>query len=223
MSINTKIVATLGPERSIHDQNDQYRREAVTYADLLPWLVAEGVDVFRLNMSHRSVSGDRERSFLDAYRDTRYLWESRARHVAILGDLQGPKIRIGDFLGDQDATIELQPGDKLVLHTKQEIVGNEKQVAVLFEGKPFLAMSEHVKKGDQIWLGDGEALLEVKGVSTRDGSITCEVRSMARIKGRRGVTVKDVSFPLESFTVKDRDDLKVLLSFGAELTYVALS
>jgi len=223
MSINTKIVATLGPERSMHDLNDQYRREAVAYADLLPWLVAEGVDVFRLNMSHRSVSGDRERSFLDAYRDTRYLWESRARHVAILGDLQGPKIRIGDFLDDQDATIELQPGDKLVLHTKQQIVGNEKQVAVLFEGRPFLAMSEHVKKGDQIWLGDGEALLEVKAVSTRDGSITCEVRSMARIKGRRGVTVKDVSFPLESFTAKDKDDLKLLLSFGAELTYVALS
>jgi pyruvate kinase len=223
MGIHTKIVATLGPERGINDPDDEPRNTEVTYVDMLPWLVEAGVDVFRLNMSHRSKNGQRERCFLDAYRDTRYLWEGRGRHVAILGDLQGPKIRTGSFLNDPDASIDLIPGNDFVLQTKKEVVGNEKQVTIFYEAKPFVEMTKHVRKGNQIWLGDGEALLEIKNVSASDGSIKCQIRSMGHIKGGRGVTVKDVTFPLESFTAKDRDDLKLLLSFGDELTYVALS
>jgi pyruvate kinase len=223
MGIRTKIVATLGPERSIHGPDDQPRAAQVTYMDMVPWLVEAGVDVFRLNMSHCSKDGERERRFLDAYRDTRSTWESRGRCVAILGDLQGPKIRIGDFFNDRDSSIELLPGATFVLHTRREVVGSETEGTVFYEAKPFAEMAELVRKGQQIWLGDGEAMLEIREVSRRDGSIICQVRSHGHIKGGRGVTVRGVTFPLESFTTKDRDDLKLLLSFGDDLTFIALS
>jgi len=189
---------------------------------MVPWFVEAGVDVFRLNMAHRSPRGDQERKFLEAYRDARHLWESQGRYVAIMGDLQGPKIRIGDLYDDRDATVELEVCNEFTLHTKRKVTGDEGQATVFYEGKPFARMTEQVEEGDRIWLGDGEALLEVREVR-QDGTIRCHVLSGGEIKGRRGVTVEGKSFDLPSFTSKDKDDLKLLLTFGDELTYVALS
>jgi pyruvate kinase len=223
MEIRTKIVATLGPERPIYNLDDQIGEDDINYLNMINWMVEAGVDVFRLNMSHRSKDGSRERRFLDAYRDNRYSWESRGRYVAILGDLQGPKIRLGDFFDDPQASVQLTPGASFVLHTKKNVIGNETQAVVYYEAEPFAQMSKKVKSKDRIWLGDGEALLEVQSVSASSGAIDCIVRSGATIQGRRGVTAKGVTFDLELFTAKDREDLKLLLSFGDELTYIALS
>lgn len=223
MEIRTKIVATLGPERPIYDLNDHFCKEEVSYLNMINWLVEAGVDVFRLNMSHRSMDGSRERRFLDAYRDNRYFWESCGRYVAILGDLQGPKIRLGDFLDNPEASVDLLPGEKIILQTKKRVIGDQTQATIYYESEPFTQMTEKVKKGDHIWLGDGEALLEVLSVSRAEGSVSCLIHSGGQLKGRRGVTVKGVSFELELFTRKDKEDLKLLLSFGDELTYVALS
>jgi pyruvate kinase len=224
MDIRTKIVVTIGPERQMHGPEDELRPEDVSYLDMITWFFEEGVSVFRLNMSHRSLDGEQENGFFDAYRAARYHWESRKKEVAILGDLQGPKIRTGDFLNDAKAAVELRPGSSFTLHTKDEVIGNENQVTVMYEGKPFLGMTEQVNVGDQIWLGDGEALLEVREISSGPGTLTCYVHSAGKIKGRRGVSVKGVSFDLESFTEKDKRDLQfLLLTFGVDLTYVALS
>jgi pyruvate kinase len=222
MGIHTKIVATLGPERPIHDPDDQPCQEAVPYTQMIPWFVAAGVDVIRLNMAHRSEKGEREYRFLEAYRDTRHRWESQGRHVAILGDLQGPKIRLGTFNNDPNARVTLVSGKEFVLHTRNEVTGTEGQATVLYEGKPFTELAERVKENDPIWLGDGEALLEVRNV-VGDGRITCCIHNGGEIKSRGGVTVQGVSFDLESFTAKDRDDVSLLLSVGNELTYIAVS
>jgi len=143
-----------------------------------------------------------------------------------MGDLQGPKIRIGDFHNDPKATAKLEPCKEFTLHTKRKVIGDEKQATVFYENKPFTEMIEQVQiqKGDQIWLGDGEVLLEVQKVSRQAGTIRCHIiYSQGEIKGRRGVTVQGKPFDLDSFTKKDQDDLRLLLTFGDDLTYVALS
>jgi pyruvate kinase len=225
MGVRTKIVATIGPERSIYGPDETFRAEGVPYLNVIPWLFEAGVDVFRLNMSHRSEDGQRERQFFDAYRAARYRWESRKKEVALLGDLQGPKIRIGNFHNDPEAVATLSLGESnFVLHTRHEVEGDDKRVSVLYEGRPFATMTRQIEPGIQIWLGDGEALLEAREISDEDGTIACSVRSAGRIKGGRGVTAKGASFDLESFTEKDKEDLRfLLLTFGADLTYVALS
>ena len=159
MGIRTKSVATLGPERPIHDPADHLCQDEVPYVQMIPWFVKAGVDVFRLNMAHRSENGEREYRFLEAYRETRHLWESRGRHVAMLGDLQGPKIRLGTFSGR--GRVKLMSGQEFVLHTGSEVFGTVKEATVLYEGNPFADLANRVQAGDQIWLGDGEALLEV--------------------------------------------------------------
>jgi pyruvate kinase len=226
MGIRTKIVATLGAERQICDPSGVESKTVVTYDQMIPWFVEAGVDVFRLNMSHRSPTGDQERKFLDAYRNARPLWESQGRHVAILGDLQGPEIRIGYFHDNPRKTVELKVCDEFVLHTKKRVTGDEGKTSVFYGEDPFEEMIEQVRvqKGDRIWLGDGEVLLEVQKVSPQNGTIRCHVlQSVGEIKGRRGVTVEGKPFHLESFTKKDEEDLRLLLTFGIYLTYIAPS
>ena len=185
MGIRTKIVATLGPERPIHGPDDQPDPADVPYHCMVPWFVKAGVDVFRLNLSHRSPGAEREYQFLEAYRDTRHLWERQGRHVAIMGDLQGPKIRLGNFYADANATVELVSGKAFLLHTRQEVRGSAEAVTVLYEAKPFAQLAAQVKVRDQIWLGDGEALLEVRQISRRGGVITCHIHSGGALKGGR--------------------------------------
>ena len=223
MSIRTKIIATVGPERPLFDPYNQRSAEPVNYLDMITWFFEAGVNVFRLNMSHRSPDGEMENRFLDAYRECRYHWERQKKELAILGDLQGPKIRTGNFNGDPLSTISLKSGGEFTLHTRRAVDGNEDRVSVLYDNKPFADMTRQLSVGAQIWLGDGEALIEARDISTSEGVVKCGVLSGGEIRGGRGVTVKNVSFDLASFTNKDQEDLRLLLSFGAELTYVALS
>lgn len=223
MNTKTKIVSTLGPERRIYDLHNNLGPATVPYDEMISWMFEAGVDVFRLNMSHRSRDGERERRFADSYRMVRYLWESQKKQVAILGDLQGPKIRLGTFFDDPDAEIAIRPGGHFVLHTNREVRGDESQASVFYDDQLLGHQAERVTSGTRIWLGDGEALLEVKDISP-DGALSCFVHSGGTIKSRRGVTFKGVSFDLETFTQKDRDDLTFLMSvFGADLSYVAVS
>ena len=183
------------------------------------------MDVFRLNMSHCSVDGTQEQAFLQAYNDKRHEWERQGRHVAIMGDLQGPKIRIGYFHNDEEASVKLEPNKDFTLHTKKKVIGDDKQATVvLHDDNPFAGLAELVEEGDRIWLGDGEILLDVAEVSCHDGRIRCRIRRGGEIKGRRGVTVEGKPFNLDAFTKKDEADLGTLLAFfGGDLTYIALS
>jgi pyruvate kinase len=187
----TKIVATLGPASS--DRK------------VLAAMVDAGLDVVRLNFSH----GERA-DHLARFALAREVAAERGRNVAILMDLQGPKIRVGVVPGDG---IRLEPGADCVL-----VVGTEHAsppaIPIVY---PRLAAD--VKEGDQILLDDGAIALRVVGVE--GDRVRCEVVRGGVVRSRKGVNLPGVAVSAPSLTDKDRADLATAVEAGAD--YVALS
>ena len=125
---NTKIVATLGPASSSREMMKQ--------------LIEMGVDVFRLNFSHGSHD-----SHAKAIEQIHELNLETGRHVGILADLQGPKLRVGEIEGDG---IDLNPGDELYFINK-EVVGNKEEIYMSYENFP-----TDVTKGEKVLIDDGK-------------------------------------------------------------------
>lgn len=189
---HTKIVATLGP--------------ATKDDAALDALLAAGVDVVRLNFSHgthatHQVTYDRARAAAARV----------GRHVAIMQDLSGPKIRTGLLAGGQ--ALELREGDTLVIATG-DFVGGPGRVSTTY---PELAKSVHA--GDRLLLDDGRIELAVEG---SDGvAITTRVVHGGRLAEHKGINAPSVALPTGALTLKDAEDLAFGLSLGVDL--VALS
>lgn len=177
MTTRTKIVATIGPASE---------RENI----LLP-MIRSGLSVARLNFSHGSHEEHGKR--VAAIRSA-----ARKAHttVAILQDLGGPKIRIGDF---SSQSVELIPGATFTL-TTDDVIGNETRVSITY-----MELPKFVKKGSRILLNDGKNELRVVSVSGND--IKTEVVVGGTIKGRRGVNIPGAYLPIRSLTAKDRKDV----------------
>lgn len=191
MQRKTKIVATIGP--------------ASGNSKTLSALIDAGLNVARINFSH----GTHESN--GAY--IRVLQKvSRAKKVsiAILQDLSGPKIRIGDFAAGM---ITLKTGQTFTL-TTEKIAGDEKRVSVSYAGLP-----REVRAGLSILLDDGKLRLEI--LSTTKTEIVSKVLNGGTIVGRRGVNVPGAYLSLRSLTEKDRKDLEFGLASGVDM--VALS
>jgi pyruvate kinase len=188
---HTKIVATIGP--------------ASEKIDTLVAMIDAGLNVARLNFSHgdHAEHGRRAAAVRAAAKKAR-------KTVALLQDLAGPKIRIGDF---DTESVELIRGESFVL-TTHDIRGNAKRVSVKYAPLP-----KYVKKGSRILLNDGKNELVVTKVAGTE--IHTEVVVGGRIKGRRGVNVPGAHLPIKSLTAKDRTDV----AFGASLAadFVAIS
>ncbi len=187
----TKIVATIGP--------------ATESEEMLEKLINHGVNVCRLNFSH----GDFEEHGRRIER-IRKVSKKQDLPVAILQDLAGPKIRIGDFYQER---VILKEGSKFVL-TTEKIVGDEKRASINYEKLP-----KEVKKGQIIFLDDGKKKLIVEKVSGNE--IFCKILVGGETKGRRGVNVPGAYLSISSITEKDRKDLAFGLKQGVD--YVALS
>lgn len=187
----TKIVATIGP--------------ATESPEKLDALMKAGLNVCRLNMSH----GDHKEHSLRV-RTIREQSKKSGIRVAILQDLSGPKIRIGDF---ETETVTLTPGSFLTLTTKK-IVGTEKKVSVSYTKLP-----KEVKKGMHIMLNDGRQKLEV--VKVDGDEIKTKIIIGGNIKGRRGVNVPGAYLSLSSITDKDREDIE--FGIKAHVDMMALS
>jgi pyruvate kinase len=187
----TKIVATLGP--------------ASEEAGKVASLIKSGVDVFRLNFSHGDHAEHGKR-----FKTVRQVSEKLQIPTAILADLQGPKIRIGDFAA---GTVKLTPGKKCVL-TSEKCDSDENRMSVSYSKLP-----DEVKKGDIILLDDGRRRLLVSSVKGKD--ITCIVEVGGEIKGRRGLSVPTASLSISSMSDKDKMDLEFALKQGADI--IALS
>ncbi len=188
---NTKIIATLGPSSSsplkIHS------------------LFQAGADIFRLNFSHGTHNDHRKRVF-----HIRQYEKRLGRPIAILGDLQGPKIRIGTFKKKSVTLVNNQKFD-LDLDPKP---GNEKRVFL-----PHPEIFKSVKKNTKVLIDDGKILLNIVGVNSE--KITTEVLNGGKISNMKGVNIPDVFIKMSSLTKKDIKDLEFCLDLS--LDYVALS
>lgn len=186
----TKIVATVGP--------------ASSSKEVLLALAKEGVDVFRLNFSH----GTHE-DHLKVISNVREINTQLGTHIALLQDLQGPKIRVNEV---KEGTI-LKPGETLVITTR-ELIGNSEIVSTSYKGMP-----NDVKTGDMILIDDGKIELKVK--ETRGEDVIAEVVYGGILKSRKGINLPYSKVSAPSLTEKDMKDL--LFGLKNNVDWVALS
>ncbi len=186
-----KIVATLGPATS-------------TYETVRPLLEA-GVDVARLNLSHGDYSVHEAN-----YANVRRAANDIGKAVAILVDLQGPKIRLGKFA---DGPHELAEGDLFTI-TTEDILGTKERVGTTFKGLP-----QDVKPGDFLLIDDGKVRVEV--VSTNGVDVVTKVIVAGAVSNNKGINLPGVAVNVPALSEKDEDDLRWGLRIGADL--IALS
>jgi len=189
-----KIVATVGP--------------ASSEPEMLERLVSAGVDVFRLNFSH----GSHEVHALTLER-VRALSRRLHRPVAVLQDLQGPKIRTGPLKAGR-AGVELVAGEELAITTEGEVLGDERLVSTTY---PHLARD--VRPGDRLLVDDG--LLELRVVATDGVRVRAEVVEGGRLGENKGINLPGVALRAEALSEKDLLDLAFGVANGVD--YVALS
>lgn len=188
----TKIVATVGPSCN-------------TYEALLD-LVRAGANVFRLNFSHGTHEDKAE-----VIRHIRNIVRQEPYNIAILGDLQGPKLRVGELEGGR---IELRAGDT-VTFTTEKMVGTSERIYVSY---PELA--HDVKVGERIFLDDGKMEVRVTAVPN-EKEVLVTVTLGGILLPKKGVNLPDSSLTMPSLTEKDLLDLDFIIE--QELDWVALS
>lgn len=190
-SKKTKILCTLGP--------------ATTSEQSIKSLIGAGMNVARLNMSH----GDQSEHAL-RIKNVRSAEKKSGKHIGILLDLSGPKIRTGDYT---TPTIHLAPGGTIIL-TTDTLIGNETKISINYKKLP-----SEVKPGSTIMLDDGRRELQVIKVS--GNNIHCKIILGGDIKPRRGVNVPNGYLSIKALTSKDKQDLQWGLTQGVD--FVALS
>jgi pyruvate kinase len=187
-----KIVCTLGPATSSPEMIDR--------------LIAAGMDVARLNFSHGT----------HAEHARRVEWVRRAsgkyeKSIAVLADLQGPKIRTGKLTGGKP--VELRAGQKFTIATDGR-PGDARGVSTTYRRLP-----HEVRKGDRILLADG--LLELRVTAVRGQSVVTEIVHGGELGEHKGINLPGVKLKVSTLSAKDRQDLAFALAIGAN--YVALS
>lgn len=188
----TKIVATLGP--------------ASQSETVLTAMLDAGVNVVRLNMSHGSQDEHAARVRL-----ARSIAEQRGYALAVLLDLQGPKIRTGLLAGG--VPVPVPEGSELTITTEQ-IPGSQGSICTSFTDLP-----SDVKAGDSILLDDGAIELRVR--STTEHTVTCDVLHGGLLGEHKGINLPGVAVSCPALTAKDEADLRFGLAIGVDL--VALS
>ena len=181
----TKIVATLGPATNSIEQIKQ--------------LLDEGVDVFRLNLSHGTH---------DSHEETYEKIRSVSDKVAIMLDTKGPEVRIGEI---KPGTV-LEGGSSIEI-TSQEVKGDNNMISVNYEG-----LIERLETGDNVLIDDGKVMLEVVSVGK---NVECEVVHGGKIETGKGVNVPGKDIGLQSPTDKDVKDIEFGLEKGFD--FIALS
>jgi len=182
----TKIVATIGP--------------ASESPEMLQRLIRAGLNVARLNFSHGDFTSHAER-----IKHIRSAAAAVGRRVAIMADLPGPKMRIGEI---EPEAIQLQAGDSFTL-TTDEITGNLRRATVSFRDLP-----DVVKPGDRLFLNDGLVELTVEHVS--GGDVECKVSVGGELRSRKGLILPGIALGISAFTDRDLACLKFALQHGVD-------
>lgn len=187
----TKILATLGPASS--------SKEKITE------LFNAGADMFRINMSHSS-----HEMLNDLVATLRAVEKEVGRPIGILADLQGPKLRLGEFAEDK---IDIEAGDQITLDL-DETLGTQKRIHV-----PHPEIIEAVEPGHRILIDDGKVTLKV--IKASDKEALAEVVSGTKLSSRKGISLPDSDLGVTSLTEKDYADLDAALT--AEVDWIAIS
>ena len=187
----TKIVATLGPH-----SNDM---------DTIERLIAAGVDIFRLNMSHGT-----HNEHGDIYQRVCQVADKLKKPISVLADLCGPKIRVGSF---HNGWIELNEGESVIV-TSRDVVGRPGLIP-----SQYRTLVDDVEPGNRILLDDGNIELTVKSVNGSD--ITCEVVTGGILSDHKGMNLPGVTISSPSLTESDHVDAYFALQLGVD--FLALS
>ncbi|MEY3627932.1 MAG: pyruvate kinase, partial [Pseudomonadota bacterium] len=189
---STKIVATLGP--------------ASSDPDILEKMIRAGVNVVRLNFSH-GVAQDH----IDRARLVREAAARAGREVAIMADLQGPKIRVGKFA---QGKVQLEQGAQFVLDASRTTPGDIQGVGLDYKELP-----QDVRPGDMLLLNDGLIVLQVDAV--KGEAVHTTVQLGGELSNNKGINKKGGGLTAPALTAKDMEDIKTAMSFQAD--YVAVS
>jgi pyruvate kinase len=188
----TKIVATLGP--------------ASSDPALLEQMIRAGVNVVRLNFSH-----GKAQDHIDRARLVRDAAQRSGREVAIMADLQGPKIRVGKFA---EGKVVLEPGAKFVLDASRAEPGDIRGVGLDYKELP-----RDVRAGDLLLLNDGLIVLTVDGV--RGEQVLTTVKLGGELSNNKGINKMGGGLTAPALTAKDMEDIRTAMAFQAD--YVAVS
>ncbi|GGX06997.1 pyruvate kinase [Aquimarina muelleri] len=188
----TKIVATLGP--------------ATSNIEILKKMLDAGVNVFRINFSHADYEDVKER-----VQNIRKLSKDHGYNAAILGDLQGPKLRVGVMKGD----IIVNDGDTINFITGQPFEGTSEEVYMNYKDFP-----KDVKAGEKILLDDGKLIFEVVSTNKKD-TVTAKVIQGGPLKSKKGVNLPNTNISLPALTKKDIKDAIFACEQGVD--WMALS
>ena len=186
-SHKTRIVATIGPASDV--------------PDVLEAMIRAGLNVARLNFSHGRFEEHAAR--IDRLRAAA---ATAGREIALLADLPGPKMRIGEL---ETEPIELANGQPFTL-TTDEIIGNETRASVSFARLP-----QAVKPGDRLLLNDGLVQILVQEVSGPE--VRCEVQVGGELRSRKGLNLPGIDLGISAFTDRDRECLAFALEHGADI------
>ena len=188
----TKIVATVGPACDTYDK--------------LLALVKAGVNVFRLNFSHGAY--DSKKQIIDYIREIN---KKEPYNIAILGDLQGPKLRVGELEG---GSLELKEGDEIIL-TTEKMIGTKEKIYVSYQN-----LATDVKPGERIFFDDGKMEVQLVKVLS-DKEVLIRVSLGGTLLPKKGVNLPDSELTMPSLTPKDIEDLEFIIDNN--LDWVALS
>jgi pyruvate kinase len=183
----TKVIATLGP--------------ATSTKEVLEKLILAGVDVCRINFSHGA--------YEDHAKVLNYIREINAElglHTAILADLQGPKLRIGEV---ENNGVQLVTGNDLVI-TTQKAIGNADRVYITYPQFP-----QDVQIGETVLIDDGKIVLQVKDTN-KDDEVVCTVIHGGILSSKKGVNLPNTKISLPCLTKKDLQDLNFALEHDVE-------
>ncbi|MEO7048823.1 MAG: pyruvate kinase, partial [Ferruginibacter sp.] len=188
----TKIVATVGPACDTYDK--------------LLSLVKAGVNVFRLNFSHGTYDDK-----LAVIENIRKIMKNEPYNIAILADLQGPKLRVGDL---ENGKLELNAGDRFIF-TTEKIVGTKDKIYVSYPN-----LAKDLKLGERVFLDDGKMELKVEEI-LNEKEILVSVTLGGILTPKKGVNLPDSALTMPSLTEKDKADFDFIM--GQNLDWLALS
>jgi len=193
MPINkkTKILATLGP--------------ASNTKEIISDLIDAGVNVFRINFSHADYDNVKAR-----IKDIREINEEKNTHVAILADLQGPKLRVGVM----EDNVVLKTDD-IFIFTTEKCIGKNEKAFMTYQDFP-----KDVKKGEQILVDDGKLLFEVVATNKKNEVIT-KVKIGGVLSSKKGVNLPNTKISLPALTEKDMKD--AIFAIEQNVDWIALS